>query len=72
MKKIKIYDKEKFDWALDSAFDALSSSDKTKFMKRVADIQSVSNMSETDVLYMFVQSAYETSITTSFIYGGHK
>ncbi|KXA27996.1 hypothetical protein RON44_00330 [Lactobacillus gasseri] len=24
MKKIKIYDKEKFDWALDSAFDALS------------------------------------------------
>lgn len=72
MKKIKIYDKEKFDWALDSAFDALSSSDKTKFMKRVADIQSVSNMSETDVLYMFIQSAYETSIITSFIYGGHK
>lgn len=72
MKKIKIYDKEKFDWALDSAFDALSSNDKTKFMKRVADIQSVSNMGETDVLYMFIQSAYETSIITSFIYGGHK
>lgn len=72
MKRAKIFDKEKFDWALDSAFDALSSSDKTKFMKRVADIQSVSNMSETDVLYMFIQSAYETSIITSFIYGGHK
>lgn len=72
MKKAKIYDKEKFDWAVDSAFDALGSWDKAKFMKRVTDIQSVSDMSKTDVLYMFVQSAYETSIRTSFIYGGHK
>lgn len=32
----------------------------------------VSNISQTDILYMFAQSAYSTSLISSFIYGGHK
>ena len=38
MKKYKIFDKKKFDWAMDSALDALYREDKNIFMKRVTDI----------------------------------
>jgi hypothetical protein len=72
MKKAKIFDKEKFDWAMDSALDALYREDKNIFMKRVTDMELSSEMTEQDILYMFAQSAYTTSLTSSFIYGGHK
>lgn len=72
MKKYKIFDKEKFNWAMDSAFDALYREDKNIFMKRVTDMRLSSEMTEQDILYMFAQSAYTTSLTSSFIYGGHK
>ena len=32
----------------------------------------VSNISQTDILYMFAQSAYSTSLLSSFIFEGHK
>lgn len=72
MKKAKIFDKEKFDWALDSALNALYHQDKETFMKRVTDMELSSEMNEKDILYMFALSAYTTSLTSSFIYGGHK
>jgi hypothetical protein len=72
MKKAKIFDKEKFDWAIDSALDALYREDKNLFMKRVTDIALSSEMTEQDILYMFAQSAYTTSLMSNFIYGGHK
>ena len=46
--------------------------DKNTFMKRVTDMELSSEMTEQDILYMFAQSAYKTSLTSSFIYGGHK
>lgn len=72
MKEVRIYDQEKYDWALDSALKALSREDKKAFMNRIWDMSVVSNISQTDILYMFAQSAYKTSLTSSFIYGGHK
>lgn len=72
MKKYKIFDKEKFDWAMDSALDALYREDKNIFMKRVTDMELSSEMTERDILYMFAQSAYTTGLTSNFIYGGHK
>ena len=72
MKEVKIYDQEKYDWALDSALKALSREDKKAFMNRIWDMSVVSNISQTDILYMFAQSAYSTRLISSFIYGGHK
>ena len=72
MKKVKIYDQEKYDWALDSALKALSREDKKAFMNRIWDMSVVSNISQTDILYMFAQSVYSTSLLSSFIFGGHK
>ncbi len=72
MKEVKIYDQEKYDWALDSALKALSREDKKAFMNRIWDMSVVSNISQTDILYMFAQSAYSTSLQSSFIFGGHK
>lgn len=72
MKEVRIYDQEKYDWVLDSALDALYREDKNTFMKRVTDMELSSEMTEQDILYMFAQSAYKTSLTSSFIYGGHK
>ncbi|WP_195589362.1 hypothetical protein [Lactobacillus paragasseri] len=72
MKKYKIFDKEKFNWAMDSALDALYREDKKAFMNRIWDMSVVSNISQTDIIYMFAQSAYSTSLISSFIYGGHK
>lgn len=72
MKEVRIYDQEKYDWALDSALDALYREDKNTFMKRVTDMKLSIEMTEQDILYMFAQSAYKTSLTSSFIYGGHK
>lgn len=72
MKKVRIYDQEKYDWALDSALKALSREDKKAFMNRIWDMSVVSNISQTDILYMFAQSTYSTSLISSFIYGGHK
>lgn len=72
MKEIRIYDQEKYDWALDSALKALSREDKKAFMNRIWDMSVVSNISQTDILYMFAQSAYSTSLISNFIYGGHK
>lgn len=72
MKEVKIYDQEKYDWALDSALKALSREDKKAFMNRIWDMSVVSNISQTDIIYMFAQSAYSTSLIASFIYGGHK
>lgn len=46
MKKYKIFDKEKFNWAMDSAFDALYREDKNIFMKRVTDMGLSSEMTE--------------------------
>lgn len=53
MKEVKIYDQEKYDWALDSALKALSREDKKAFMNRIWDMSVVSNISQTDILYMF-------------------
>lgn len=72
MKEVRIYDQEKYDWALDSALKALSREDKKAFMNRIWDMSVVSNIPQTDILYMFAQSAYSTSLISSFIYGGHK
>lgn len=72
MKKVRIYDQEKYDWALDSALKALSRENKKAFMNRIWDMSVVSNISQTDILYMFAQSAYSTSLISSFIFGGHK
>ena len=72
MKEVRIYDQEKYDWALDSALKALSREDKKAFMNRIWDMSVVSNISQTDILYMFAQSVYSTSLISSFIYGGHK
>lgn len=72
MKEVKIYDQEKYDWALDSALKALSREDKKAFMNRIWDMSVVSNISQTDILYMFAQSAYSTNLLSSFIFGGHK
>lgn len=72
MKEVRIYDQEKYDWALDSALKALSREDKKAFMNRIWDMSVVSNISQTDILYMFAQSTYSTSLISSFIYGGHK
>lgn len=72
MKKVRIYDQEKYDWALDSALKALSREDKKAFMNRIWDMSVVSNMAQTDILYMFAQTSYSTSLISSFIYGGHK
>lgn len=72
MKEVRIYDQEKYDWALDSALKALSREDKKAFMNRIWDMSVVSNISQTDILYMFAKSAYSTSLISSFIYGGHK
>ena len=72
MKEVRIYDQEKYDWALDSALKALSREDKKAFMNRIWDMSVVSNISQTDILYMFAQSACSTSLISSFIYGGHK
>lgn len=72
MKEVRIYDQEKYDWALDSALKALSREDKKAFMNRIWDMSVVSNISQTDILYMFAQSAYSTSLISSLIYGGHK
>lgn len=72
MKEVKIYDQEKYDWALDSALKALSREDKKTFMNRIWDMSVVSNISQMDILYMFAQSAYSTSLLSSFIFGGHK
>lgn len=72
MKEVKIYDQEKYDWALDSALKALSREDKKAFMNRIWDMSVVSNISQTDILYMFAQSVYSTSLLSSFIFGGHK
>ena len=72
MKEVRIYDQEKYDWALDSALKALSREDKKAFMNRIWDMSVVSNISQTDILYMFAQSAYSTNLLSSFIFGGHK
>ncbi len=72
MKKVRIYDQEKYDWALDSALKALSREDRKAFMNRIWDMSVVSNMAQTDILYMFAQTSYSTSLISSFIYGGHK
>lgn len=72
MKEVKIYDQEKYDWALDSALKALSREDKKAFMNRIWDMSVVSNISQMDILYMFAQTSYSTSLQSSFIYGGHK
>ena len=72
MKEVKIYDQEKYDWALDSALKALSREDKKAFMNRIWDMSVVSNISQTDILYMFAQSAYSTNLLSSFIFGVHK
>lgn len=57
---------------MDSALDALYREDKKAFMNRIWDMSVVSNISQTDIIYMFAQSAYSTSLISSFIYGGHK
>ena len=72
MKEVRIYDQEKYDWALDSALKALSREDRKAFMNRIWDMSVVSNMAKTDILYMFAQTSYSTSLISSFIYGGHK
>lgn len=72
MKKVRFHDEEKYKWALDSALDALSREDKKTFMNRVWDMSVASNLDQMDILYMFTQSAYSTSLLTSFIFGGHK
>lgn len=72
MKEVRIYDQEKYDWALDSALKALSREDRKAFMNRIWDMSVVSNMAQTDILYMFAQTSYSTSLISSFIYGGHK
>lgn len=72
MKEVKIYDQEKYDWALNSALKALSREDKKAFMNRIWDMSVVSNISQTDILYMFAQNSYSTSLQSSFIFGGHK
>lgn len=41
MKRVKIYDQEKYKWALDSALDALGREDRTLFMARVDDMVTV-------------------------------
>ena len=56
MKEVRIYDQEKYDWALDSALKALSREDKKAFMNRIWDMSVVSNISQTDILYMFAQT----------------
>lgn len=72
MKKVRFYDEEKYKWALDSALDALSREDKKAFMNRVWDMSVASNLDQVDIIYMFAQSVYSTSLISSFIYGGHK
>ena len=72
MKKIRFYDEEKYKWALDSALDALSREDKKTFMNRVFDMSVASNLDQMDILYIFAQTAYSTSLLSSFIFGGHK
>lgn len=72
MKEVRIYDQEKYDWALDSALKALSREDKKAFMTRVFDMSVASNLDQMDILYMFAQTSYSTSLISSFIYGGHK
>ena len=59
-------------WALDSALDALSREDKKTFMNRVFDMSVASNLDQMDILYIFAQTAYSTSLLSSFIFGGHK
>lgn len=51
MKKYKIFDKEKFNWAMDSAFDALYREDKNIFMKRVTDMGLSSEMTEKEYIF---------------------
>ena len=41
-------------------------------MNRVWDMSVASNLDQVDIIYMFAQSAYSTSLISSFIYGGHK
>lgn len=72
MKKVRFYDEEKYKWALDSALDALSREDKKAFMNRVWDMSVASNLDQVDIIYMFAQSVYSSSLISSFIYGGHK
>ena len=72
MKEVKIYDQEKYKWALDSALDALSREDKKAFMNRVYDMSVATNLDQMDILYMFAQTSYSTSLQSSFIFGGHK
>lgn len=72
MKEVKIYDQEKCKWALDSALDALSREDKKAFMNRVYDMSVATNLDQMDILYMFAQTSYSTSLQSSFIFGGHK
>lgn len=72
MKKVKIYDQEKYDWALDSALKALSREDKKAFMNRIWDMSVATNLDQMDILYMFAQTSYSTSLQSSFIFGGHK
>lgn len=71
MKKVRFYDEEKYKWALDSALDALSREDKKAFMNRVWDMSVASNLDQVDIIYMFAQSVYLSSLISSFIYGGH-
>ena len=52
--------------------DALSREDKKTFMTRVFDMSVASNLDQMDILYMFAQTSYSTSLISSFIYGGHK
>lgn len=72
MKKVRMYDQEKYDWALDSALKALSREDKKAFMTSVFDMSVASNLDQIDILYMFAQTSYLTSLQSSFIFGGHK
>ena len=72
MKKVRFYDEEKYRWALDSALDALSREDKKTFMNRVFDMSVASNLDQMDILYIFAQTSYSTSLLSSFIFGGHK
>lgn len=72
MKKVRFHDEEKYKWALDSALDALSREDKKAFMNRVWDMSVASNLDQVDIIYMFAQSVYSSSLISSFIYGGHK
>lgn len=72
MKEVKIYDQEKYKWALDSVPDALSREDKKAFMNRVYDMSVATNLDQMDILYMFAQTSYSTSLQSSFIFGGHK